>query len=394
MSGYAERRECPHKPIRTPRERQKNAMRTTKKTENLRHIVNGFLIGIANIIPGMSGGTLALVLGIYERLIAALRNIRLSTVKKVIRVFTLKKAAFADALSALHRADVGFLALLGVGAVTAVLLTSKLIVYLLNDYHDATYGFFSGLILTSIAIPARMLRGFGRKELLVLLIAVALIIGISLGTGGKTGSQPEKVDIDNVDVGLRKDTTSQRIPSSNAMRLTENPNALRLTKMFACGALAISAMILPGISGSFLMLAFGVYFPLLTAINGVMGGVSAFLSTQQLPSSALWGDLLTLAVFALGCLFGLVAFTRLLNYLLERYRNLTIAFLIGLMVGSLYGLWPFRDFAMVDGERVDTAHILPQLDANLFITLALFLGGCGVVRCFSHFSVNRMRSHR
>ena len=148
-------------------------------------------------------------------------------------------------------------------------------------------------------------------------------------------------------------------------------------------------MILPGISGSFLMLAFGVYFPLLTAINGVMGGVSEFLSTQQLPNSALWGDLLTLAVFALGCLFGLVAFTRLLNYLLERYHNLTIAFLIGLMVGSLYGLWPFRDFAMVDGERVDTAHILPQLDANLFITLALFFGGCSVVFSLNRSSVNR-----
>ena len=375
-----------------------NAMRTTKKrlTENLRHIVNGFLIGIANIIPGMSGGTLALVLGIYERLIAALRNIRLSTLKKVIRVFTLKKGAFADALSALHRADVGFLALLGVGAVTAVLLTSKLIVYLLNAHHDATYGFFSGLILTSIAIPARMLRGFGRKELLVLLIAVSLIIAITLATG----SQTENQEMDNVHFGLRKETSSAFFISSNAMRTTE-----KLTKMFACGALAISAMMLPGISGSFLMLAFGVYFPLLTAINGVMGGVSAFLSSAaaipargahatQLPNSALWGDFLTLAVFALGCLFGLVAFTRLLNYLLERYRNLTIAFLIGLMVGSLYGLWPFRDFAMVDGERVDTAHILPQLDANLFITLALFLGGCGVVHCFSHFSVNRMRSHR
>ena len=379
-----------------------NAMRLTKI------IAHGFLIGIANIIPGMSGGTLALVLGIYERLIAALRNIRLSTLKKVIRVFTLKKGAFADALSALHRADVGFLALLGVGAVAAVLLTSKLIVYLLNAHHDATYGFFSGLILTSIAIPARMLRRFGSKELFVLLIAVALIIGISLGTGSQTGSQTEgmteKVDIDNVDVGTPQRTVVQG-PALRKTPREQQKNAMRLTKMFACGALAISAMILPGISGSFLMLAFGVYFPLLTAINGVMGGVSAFLSTAaaipargahatQLPNSALWGDFLTLAVFALGCLFGLVAFTRLLNYLLERYRNLTIAFLIGLMVGSLYGLWPFRDFAMVDGERVDTAHILPQLDANLFITLVLFLGGCGVVRCFSHFSVNRMRSHR
>ncbi len=340
----------------------------------IRNLVNGFLIGVANIIPGMSGGTLALVLGIYERLIAALQNIRLTTVKKVLRVLSFKKSACADALAELRRADVGFLAFLGVGAVAAVLLTSKLIVYLLNVHHDATYGFFSGLILISIAIPARMLKGFGGKELVVLLMAVVLIVGISLGTGGETAAT-ESVVIDNVDDGLRREVSLHQQPLSNA---------LRTTKMFGCGALAISAMILPGISGSFLMLAFGVYFPLLTAINGVMTGASEILATRQMPNSAMWEDLLTLAAFALGCLFGLVAFTRLLNYLLHRYRNLTVAFLIGLMVGSLYGLWPFREFVMVDGERVDTAHILPQLDANLFITLMLFLGGCGVILCFSY----------
>ena len=330
----------------------------------LRHTVNGFLIGVANIIPGMSGGTLALVLGIYERLIAALRNIGLATVKKGLRTLTFKRRAFKDALTELRRVDAGFLALLGSGAIAAVLLSSKLIVYLLNHHHDATYGFFCGLILTSILIPTRMLNKFGGKELLVLLIAVALIIGISIGTASQN----------NGDNSLRSEISNHQEPLLNVF-LT--------TKMFACGALAISAMILPGISGSFLMLAFGVYFPLLSAIDGVTAGVSTLVATGQLPNAAMWGDLLTLAAFALGCLFGLVAFTRLLTYLLHRYRNLTIAFLIGLMIGSLYGLWPFREFMMVDGERVDTAHILPQLDANLLITLVLFLGGCGVILWFA-----------
>ena len=95
------------------------------------------------------------------------------------------------------------------------------------------------------------------------------------------------------------------------------------------------------------------------------------------------GSVLILAFAALGCLFGLLTFTRLLNYLLERYRNLTIAFLIGLMVGSLYGLWPFREFAMIGGERIDTAHILPQLDMNLFITVGTFLVGGSVILLFT-----------
>ena len=333
----------------------------------LRHTVNGFLIGVANIIPGMSGGTLALVLGIYERLIAALRNIGLPTVKKGLRALTFKKRAFEEALAELRRVDAGFLALLGIGAIAAVLLTSKLIVYLLNHHHDATYGFFCGLILTSILIPARMLDRFGGKELLVLLIAVALIIGISIGTGSQ-----EDVGIDNPANVARGTVPRDALPSLKS-----------LGAMLTCGALAISAMILPGVSGSFLMLAFGVYFPLLNAINGVTAGASALVATRQMPNAAVWGDVLTLAAFALGCLFGVVAFTRLLNYLLHRYRNLTIAFLIGLMVGSLYGLWPFREFTIVDGERVDTAHILPQFDANLLITLALFLVGNGVILGFS-----------
>ena len=327
----------------------------------LRHTVNGFLIGVANIIPGMSGGTLALVLGIYERLIAALRNIGLPTVKTGLRALTFKKRAFEEALAELRRVDAGFLALLGIGAIAAVLLTSKLIVYLLNHHHDAIYGFFCGLILTSILIPARMLDRFGGKELLVLLIAVALIIGISIGTGSQ-----EDVGIDNPANVARGPVPRDALPSLKS-----------LGAMLTCGALAISAMILPGISGSFLMLAFGVYFPLLNAINGVTAGASALVATRQMPNAAVWGDVLTLAAFAVGCLFGLVAFTRLLNYLLHRYRNLTIAFLIGLMVGSLYGLWPFREFTIVDGERVDTAHILPQFDANLLITLVLFSVGCG-----------------
>jgi putative membrane protein len=336
---------------------------------SLRLFANGFLIGIANIIPGMSGGTLALVLGIYERLIGALRRIGLSTVKKLLGSITLRKDALTEARAELRRIDFSFLVLLGSGAIVALLLTSKLIVYLLNDHHDATYGFFSGLILTSILIPVRMLKRFGVKELIVLVIAVALILSLSLGMGEK---QLERVAYKSGD---------EATVESRAESTTGFPTYWELGLFFGSGALAISAMILPGISGSFLMLALGVYFPLLTAINTLIEGVPELF--KGVLSQPMLESLLILGFAAVGCLFGLLAFTRLLNYLLERYRNLTIAFLIGLMVGSLYGLWPFREFAMVDGERIDTAHILPQLDANLLITIGAFLVGGGIIVLFT-----------
>ena len=336
---------------------------------SLRLFANGFLIGIANIIPGMSGGTLALVLGIYERLIGALRRIGFSTVKKLLGTVRLKKDAFAEAGDELRRIDFGFLALLGIGAIAALLLTSKLIVYLLNSHHDATYGFFSGLILVSIFIPLRMLKGFGWKESVILLIAVALILSLSVGMGER---QLERVTYK---------ASNETMLGDNAGSTTGFPTYWELGLFFGSGALAISAMILPGISGSFLMLALGVYFPFLTAINTLIEGVPGLLKGAL--TESMLASLLILGFAALGCLFGLLAFTRLLNYLLERYRNLTIAFLIGLMVGSLYGLWPFREFSMVDGERIDTAHILPQLDVNLIITVGAFLIGGGVIILFT-----------
>ncbi len=322
----------------------------------LRLFVNGFLIGIANIIPGMSGGTLALVLGIYERLITALRNIGTSTAKRLLSIFTFRKKAFLDFQDELRRIDFGFLMILGIGAVAAVLVSSNLIVYLLNFHHDATYGFFFGLVLTSILIPARMLKGFSWRELLVLFAAVALLVFAEEFKKSAAGLTSESDKGLEVSIGT-------------------------LAIFFGCGALAISAMILPGVSGSFLLLAFGVYFPLVTAIKDFMEDVPTLFKGDISPPILSNG--LILAIFAIGCLFGLLAFTRLLNFLLARFRNLTIAFLMGLMVGSLYGLWPFRASVTVGEKHYDTAHLLPQLDMNLLITVCVFLIGCGIILGFS-----------
>ncbi len=323
--------------------------------KTIRHFINGFLIGIANIIPGMSGGTLALVLGIYERLIAALHNIGTSTVKRFLSVFSFRKRAFTAFRAELHRIDFYFLLILGIGAVFAVLVSSKLIVFLLDSHHDATYGFFFGLVLTSILIPLRMLEGFSWRELLTLLVAVGLIV---------------------IAEELKKSAADSTTVSGNGIEISIGT----LTIYFVCGALAISAMILPGVSGSFLLLAFGVYFPLLTAIKDFINDVPGVF--KGVASSVFVNNLMILVIFSMGCLFGLLAFTRLLNYLLDRFRNLTISFLIGLMVGSLYGLWPFRDSVSVGDKRYDTAHILPQLNMSFLITLCVFLVGCAVILGF------------
>ena len=132
-----------------------------------------------------------------------------------------------------------------------------------------------------------------------------------------------------------------------------------LLYLFLCSAIAVSAMILPGISGSFIFLLLGVYFDILAAVDN--------------------RDWVVIGFVALGGIVGLLAFTRLLNYVLERYYDLTISFLIGLMLASLYGLWPFRSYAMVGEERIDIAHILPQTNMNLAITVLAFLIGCGLV---------------
>ena len=322
----------------------------------IRLFVNGFLIGIANIIPGMSGGTLALVLGIYERLITALRNIGLQTVKRLLGILTFQKSAVDKLRTELSRIDFGFLMILGVGAVAAVLVSTKLIVYLLDSQHDATYGFFFGLVLTSIIIPMRMLRGFSWRELIILLVAGTFIVFIE---------------------ELKKDAAVVVSEADEVVELS----IITIITFFACGAIAISAMILPGVSGSFLLLAFGIYFPLLALIKDFLDGIPTLLSGEI--TQLFLSQLLIITFFAFGCIFGILVFTRLLKFLLERYRNLTISFLIGLMFGSLYGLWPFRGFRMVGDKRYDTAHILPQIDMNLMITICVFLVGCAIIFGFS-----------
>ena len=329
-------------------------------------VLKGCCIGVANIIPGVSGGTMAVMLGIYERLIRALHHIGFSTARKLSAILTLKRAAISEARAELHRIDFGFLITITLGALCAVVASARLIVYLLNEQHDPTYGFFSGLVLTSTIIPLKMLKRFTVKECISLLLAAGLTVGLTLSMSGEKRLESEQ----------RKHELSDKSRSEQESHLSENAITVApqdasknanhavgvLLYLCLCSAIAVSAMILPGISGSFIFLLLGVYFDVLAAVDN--------------------RDWIVIGVVALGGVVGLLAFTRLLNYVLERHHDLTVSFLIGLMVASLYGLWPFRSYAMVGEERIDIAHILPQANMNLAITALAFLIGCGVVFLF------------
>ena len=321
-------------------------------------IFKGGLIGIANIIPGVSGGTMAMVLGIYERMIRSLNCIGIGTVKKIMSF------KITDIRRECQRIDVGFLFLIAVGAAIAIVTTAKLIVLLITEQHDPTYGFFCGLILLSILTPLRMMKQFHFYYLIPLLCATILTVGLTISMGGEKTLEKEKqkYKIEQLQKKLGGQDTDRQVGRSVG----------RLVYLFIVGAIAISAMILPGISGSFVMLLFGVYFEILLAINN--------------------RDFTLLITFAIGCGLGLLAFTRLLNFLLERYHDLTVSFLIGLMIGSLYGLWPFREFEVVSSQRIDFAHVLPRINTNLVITFVAFLFGCVIILIFDQFEKLNQRA--
>ena len=328
-------------------------------------VLKGCCIGVANIIPGVSGGTMAVMLGIYERLIRALHHIGFSTARKLLSILTLKKGAISEARAELDRIDFRFLIAITFGALLAVVASARLLIYLLNEQHDPTYGFFSGLVLISVIIPFKMLKRFTVKECVSLLLAAGLTVGLTLSMSGekRLESEQRKHELKesqlsgNVITGTEASTVAPQDASKDA-----NHAVGVLLYLFLCSAIAVSAMILPGISGSFIFLLLGVYFDILAAVDN--------------------RDWIVIGFVALGGIVGLLAFTRLLNYVLERYYDLTISFLIGLMLASLYGLWPFRSYAMVGEERIDIAHILPQANMNLVITVLAFLVGCGVVFLF------------
>ncbi|MCX7678174.1 MAG: DUF368 domain-containing protein [Spirochaetes bacterium] len=309
----------------------------------------GIIIGIANIIPGVSGGTMALILGLYDKLIGGIRNISIKTLFLFLKSIFSKQHR-ADFKSEFATIEGSLLLNLAFGAIIAIFSLAKLMTYLLMSHHDPTYGFFFGLVLASVASPWSLIKEKTPSTFFALFIAIIAIIAIN-----QTVSPQElirKAEARHIAMQYNENRVNVDVPQKEFSKYA----------YYAfCGAIAISAMILPGISGSFVLLLMGGYFDILRAL-------STF-------------DVLVLFSFALGCLIGLVAFVRLLHFLLHRYYNPTMGFLVGLVVGSLWVIWPFKDSVMVGTERVYLSNMVPQQfgENELFTLIAFFAGAIIVV---------------
>jgi len=314
------------------------------------NLVNGAIIGIANIIPGVSGGTMALILGFYERLIAAINNISFRTILIFLKSFSFKSKSLNDLKNEFKRIDGFFLLTIGAGALAAIVALAKLMPYLLQNYHDPTYGFFFGLILVSAIAPFKLIK---KKTIPVFLTAVLAIILIVAVTNASTG-----------DKLLEKEQTKLELKAKQAITTdTPQKSEIEITSflyMFIIGAVAISAMILPGISGSFLLLLMGGYIDILKAV-----------SSRDFP---------VLIAFAAGCIVGIALFSRLINYLLKKWHDLTMGFLVGLVVGSLWMIWPFKTSQLVGEKIVYLSNHLPAtFGRSEILTLITMILGISVV---------------
>ena len=285
----------------------------------IRLFVTGFSMGSADLIPGVSGGTIAFLSGIYEELIASIKLVTGDVVRLFIRF------KFAEGVKII---PFKFLTPLAVGLFGAIFLLANLLSYLLSTYPVFVWSFFFGLVLASTWVVSKRIKKWGIADVtgfIVSAIGAYILVGM--------------------------------VP-------VETPSELFF--FFLAGMIAIVAMILPGISGSFILLLLGKY-------QQVLGAVTS-------------RDFLTLLVFALGAVFGIALFSRVLSWLFARHHNISVAILAGFMLGSVRKIWPWKEVVETrinsHGELVPLVenNILPaSFDISIVFALVLIIIGAGVV---------------
>ncbi|MEM7235122.1 MAG: DUF368 domain-containing protein [Planctomycetota bacterium] len=336
----------------------------------LKVFAKGMVVGVANIIPGVSGGTMALVMGIYDRLLGGIsKSLKPATVREFLGIFRADDRG-AAVRKFLKDFDIVFLATLGVGAVAAVGASSKLMEWLLLHHLQPTLGFFFGLVAASIVIPYTLLKRKSVVEigLFVLLVALTVALAESVSTEDKRAAAEQKRALVEAKEAAKaaeaRGETSTAVINADADE-TER-GVIEYALLFVIASVVISAMILPGVSGSFLMLLFGVYFDVLRALSEF--------------------DVVFLGVFALGAVFGLAVFSRLLEWLLAKWYSPTMAVLSGLIIGSLWSIWPFQEVIYAGTKPFFIQNILPEaFGAAEMITAGTALAGAAIVIAFCLF---------
>lgn len=268
--------------------------------------VKGMCMGAADVVPGVSGGTIAFITGIYDELINSIKSINAASLKMF---FTGKWGEFWKMING------KFLLFLLAGIGISVFSLAKIITWLLVVYPVLVWSFFFGLVLASTWFVGKDVKERNWKTGLGFLLGAALAFYITVATPAETPSH--------------------------------------FLFIFLCGAIAICAMILPGISGSFILVLLGKYFFIMEAVKTL--------------------DLKVIAIFGIGACVGITSFSRLLSYALSHMRNITLAVLSGFMLGSLNKVWPWKE--TIEGVEQNIA-------PNAFVWQAVCLALLGFVMVY------------
>jgi putative membrane protein len=272
--------------------------------------LKGIVMGAANVIPGVSGGTIALITGIFERLIDSVKSFNLKAIKLL---FTLKLKDFAK------HTDLGFLITLMIGVAISIISLAKVLDYLFTNYPIYVWAFFFGLILASVYFVGKTISKWN----------LVVIFFFILGTG---------------------------IAASITLFTPANENDSFIYLMLS-GVVAICSMILPGLSGSFILILMGNYK--LVAIDAINNA-----------------DISILLPVAIGAVIGLVLFSHILSWVFKKYKNQTIAVLSGFILGSLGIIWPWKqEITEKFGDKIKVVGYkweLPEMNIE-FVTAMLFI---------------------
>jgi len=279
-------------------------------------VAKGMAMGAADVVPGVSGGTIAFIVGIYEELIDSIKSINGANLKLL---FTGKIGAFWKNINA------NFLLAIVVGIAISIFSLAKLITYLLTTYPILVWAFFFGLVLASTWIVSRSVKQWNWKTIVCFALGSVVAFYITVATPAET------------------------------------PDALWF--IFISAAIAICAMILPGISGSFVLVLLGKYFYVMEAVK-----------TFNIP---------VILVFICGAAVGITTFARVLSYALKNFHDVTIAVLAGFMLGSLNKVWPWKEVVSTYIDRhgvekaLQEANILPN--ELIWQSVSLMIAGFSIV---------------
>ncbi|HIF9444754.1 TPA: DUF368 domain-containing protein [Photobacterium damselae] len=238
--------------------------------------LKGMAMGAADVVPGVSGGTIAFITGIYDTLLESIRRIN----PKLISV--LKEKGLKGAFEHVNGA---FLVALFAGILTSIFTLARFITWMLHTHPIPLWSFFFGLIIVSVIHMLKQVDRWALTRFIAVILGAAFAYGITV-------VNPVSMDPTPVNIVI-------------------------------AGAIAICAMILPGISGSFILLLLGMYAPILGAAKSM--------------------DVVTLGLFAMGCVVGLLTFSHVLSWILRNYRDIALTFLTGLMIGTLGKIWPWKE---------------------------------------------------